>query len=90
MFGRRASKLSNAERLLAVRVAREKLPAAGGNSVEFQRLVKADSRVQFIDPALFSLFIQIALAVFQYYMNRKTSASAGADESDAQILKKVA
>ena len=89
-FGRRANRLSNSERLLAVRVAREKLSAAGGNSVEFERLVNLDSRTQSIDPALVALFIQIAIAVFKYYMNRNTTASASADETDAQVLKKVA
>jgi len=88
LFGRRP-KLSNTERLLAVRVARELLPKASGNSVEFHRLLKADSRVQFIDPALMALFIQIAIAVFKYYMNRQASSSVVEDESDAQILKKV-
>lgn len=90
MFGRRASRLSNSERLLAVRVAREKLSAAGGNSVEFERLVKADARTESIDPALVALFIQIAIAVFKYYMNRNVTASASADETDVQILQKVA
>ena len=90
MFGRRASRLSNSERLLAVRVAREKLSEAGGNSVEFERLVKADTRTASIDPALVALFIQIAIAVFKYYMNRNVTASASADETDVQILQKVA
>lgn len=90
MFGRRANRLSNPERLLAVRVAREQLAAAGGNSVEFERLVKSDARTQAIDPALISLFIQIAIAVFKYYISRNTSASAIADETDAQLLKRVA
>jgi hypothetical protein len=89
-FGRRANRLSNSERLLAVRVGREKLAAAGGNSVEFERLVKSDARTQAIDPALIALFIQIAIAVFKYYMSRNASASAIADETDAQLLKKVA
>jgi len=78
-------KLNNKLKLLAVQVAREHFAAAGGNKVEFERLVRGDSRVAMIDPMLIILFIKIAYQVFEYFRNRPVNGASTAVETDVEI-----
>jgi hypothetical protein len=82
MFKRR---LSLAHKRLAVQVARTHWAAASGNRVEFERLVKEDRRVKAIDPALIALFIQVLMAVFQYFMNRQVSGLSATNETEDEV-----
>lgn len=82
MFRKR---LSLAHKRLAVQVTRDHWTASGGNVVEFERLVKEDRRTKAIDPALIALFIQVLMAVFQYYMNRKASGLPVLSQTDDEI-----
>ncbi len=78
-------KLSLAHKRLAVQVARTHWAAAGGNRVEFERLVKEDRRTKAIDPALIALFIQVLMAVFQYYMNRQVSGLSVTNQTEDEV-----
>jgi len=84
MFGR-PKRLSLAHKRLAVRVAKDAFTQAGGNKVEYERLVKADKRTVGVDPALIALFTQVALAVFQYFKNRQVSGLPVMAESEDDI-----
>jgi hypothetical protein len=84
MFGRK-KRLSQPHKRLAVQVARDKFSQAQGNKVEFERLVREDSRVKMIDPALIALFIQVAMAIFSYFKNRQASNLSTTSESDDDI-----
>jgi hypothetical protein len=78
-------KLNNKLKMLAVQVAREHFAASGGNKVEFERLVRGDSRVKMIDPMLILLFIKIAYQVFEYFRNRPVNGTMNAAETDAEV-----
>lgn len=84
MFGR-PKRLSLAHKRLAVRVAKDAFKQSGGNKVEYERLVKADQRTVGVDPALIALFIQVAMAVFQYFMNRQVSGLPVMVENEDEI-----
>jgi hypothetical protein len=71
--------------MLAVQVAREHYATAGGNKVEFDRLVRADDRVKMIDPMLILLFIKIAYMVFEYFRNKPVTGNPAIDETDTEI-----
>jgi hypothetical protein len=79
-------RLSLAQKRLAVQVAKDHFAAASGNKVEFERLVKEDRRTKMIDPALIALFIQVLMAIFQYYMNRQTTNAAVFSQSDDEVF----
>ncbi len=79
-------KLSLAHKRLAVQVARTHWAAASGNQVEFERLVKEDRRTKSIDPALIALFIQVLMAVFQYFSNRQASGVPVLDQKDDEVF----
>ena len=78
-------KLNNKLKMLAVQVSREHFAASGGNKVEFERLVRDDSRVKMIDPMLIVLFIKVAWMVFEYFRNRPVNGTASTVETDAEI-----
>jgi hypothetical protein len=84
MFGRK-KRLSQAHKRLAVQVARDKFAQAKGNSVEFERLVREDSRVKMIDPALVILLIQVIMAIYKYFMNRQAVNLSATSETDDEI-----
>lgn len=79
-------KLSLAHKRLAVQVAKAHWAAASGNKVEFERLVKEDRRTKSIDPALIALFIQVLMAVFQYFSNRQVSGLSVLDQKDDEVF----
>ena len=79
-------KLSLAHKRLAVQVAKTHWAAASGNRVEFERLVKEDRRTKAIDPALIALFIQVLMAVFQYFSNRQVSGLSVLDQKDDEVF----
>jgi hypothetical protein len=79
-------KLSLAHKRLAVQVARTHWAAASGNRVEYERLVKEDRRTKAIDPALIALFIQVLMAVFQYFSNRQVSGLSVLDQKDDEVF----
>jgi hypothetical protein len=79
-------KLSLAHKRLAVQVAKTHWAAASGNRVEFERLVKEDRRTKAIDPALIALFIQVLMAVFQYFSNRQVSGLSVSDQKDDEVF----
>ena len=83
MFGRR--KLSKNNKLEAVRVAKDAYAKANGDKDLYEKLVKEDPRTVGIDPMLILLFIKLAMAVWDYFKNRKASVSevAGIDEDEA-------
>ena len=85
MFGR-SKRLTSRHKLLAVRVARANFEKAAGNEIEFERLVRADENVKMIDPALIILFIQVAMAVFKYFKDRKASKLSYADLDDNEVF----
>lgn len=78
-------KLNVKHKMLAVQVAREHFAASGGNKIEFERLVREDSRVKTIDPMLILLFIKIAYQVFEYFRNRSVNGTTATGETDAEI-----
>jgi hypothetical protein len=79
-------KLSLAHKRLAVQVAKTHWAAASGNRVEYERLVKEDRRTKAIDPALIALFIQVLMAVFQYFSNRQVSGLPVLDQKDDEVF----
>jgi len=83
MFGR-SKRLTRAQKLLTVRVSREKYVQAAGNEVEFERLVREDNRVKMIDPALIMLIIQVAMAIFKFIRDRQAAKLTcdGLDDSE--------
>ncbi len=85
MFGR-SKRLTARQKLEAVRTARSKFELAAGNEVEFERLVHEDAKVKMIDPALIILFIQIAMAVFKYFQDRKASKLSYTELDDQEIF----
>jgi hypothetical protein len=78
-------KLNVRLKMLAVQVAREHFAASGGNKIEFERLVRSDSRVSMIDPMLIILFIKIAYQVFEYFRNRPVNGTISTTETDAEV-----
>jgi hypothetical protein len=85
MFGR-SKRLTARQKLEAVRTARSKFELAAGNEVEFERLVREDAKVKMIDPAMIMLFIQIAMAVFKYFQDRKASKLSYTELDDQEIF----
>lgn len=73
-------------RLQAVAVGREAYAASNGDRDEFERLVKEDKRTKAINIALILLFIQVALAVWEYYKKQNPSSALMSDED---ILKAI-
>jgi hypothetical protein len=82
MFKKR---LSLVHKRLAVQVAKTHWTAASGNKVEFERLIKEDRRTKAIDPALIALFIQVIMAVFQYFSNRQASGLAVTSQTEDEV-----
>lgn len=78
-------KLNHKYKMLAVQLAREHFAASGGNKVEFDRLLKADQRVQFIDPMMILLIIKLAYMVYEYFRNKPVTGASTATETDAEI-----
>lgn len=85
MFGR-SRRLTARQKLEAVRTARSKFDLAAGNEIEFERLVREDAKVKMIDPATIMLFIQIAMAVFKYFQDRKASKLSYTELDDQEIF----
>lgn len=70
----RLRRLTQAHKRLGVAVANDAWAACDGDETKFLAMVKEDKRTTAISPALIYLFIQLALAVFQYYKNKKAPA----------------
>ena len=85
MFNR-VKRLTQAQKVLAVQVTKDAFAKSGGNKVEFERLVREDSRVKAIDPMLIVLFIRVVMLVFEYFKNRHVSGTPALGmESDADV-----
>jgi hypothetical protein len=82
MFKKR---LSLVHKRLAVQVAKTHWTAASGNKIEFERLVKEDRRTKGIDPALIALFIQVLMAVFQYFSSRQASGLSVISQTEDEV-----
>jgi hypothetical protein len=83
-------RLNQHHKRLAVQVSRDAFAACEGDKDKFKALAKADARVVGLDPATIALLIQLAIAIFQYFMNRKAAVTgADAEDDDTVILQSL-
>lgn len=86
------ARLGQRRKLLAARVARDAWRKAEGDKEVFEQLVKEDDRiknVKAIDPALVVLLIQLAMAIFEYFKNRKSVSLESHESDEALVLASV-
>jgi hypothetical protein len=79
MFG----KLRLRQRRLAVRLARKYNGQFNGDIDKIKEAIEKDESLVGIDPALVILFVQLVMAVIQYFQNRQTS---GVEIDDDDVL----
>jgi hypothetical protein len=79
MFG----KLRLRQRRLAVRLARKYNGQFNGDTDKIKEAIEKDESLVGIDPALVILFVQLVMAVIQYFQNRQTS---DVESDDDEVL----
>jgi hypothetical protein len=79
MFG----KLRLRQRRLAVRLGRKYNGQFNGDIDKIKEAIEKDESLVGIDPAMVILFVQLVMAVIQYFQNRQTS---GVEIDDDDVL----
>lgn len=79
-------RLSLRNKLLSIQVARDAWKASKGDPEQYEALARADNRLKMIDPATIIFIIELVMAAYKWFKNRRASHTEDVAESDRDIL----